>query len=148
MNDIVIDRPELQTPAMRALFHALTLVMWSFYLYLMLPLGTLLAWWIGFSAVYEEMVVRSGWESLLQLVGVYSVILLLIALSQVGWAMVNWLRFRGKRDRRRLQERKVDMDVSHMFLADHAEHAAWQEAKRLVVHHHPVEHRITAVQIG
>jgi len=148
MNDIVIDRPDLQTPTMRALFNALTVVMWSFYLYLLLPLATLLAWWIGFSAVYEEMVMRRGWESLVQLLGWYSLVILLIAMAQVGWAMLNWVRFRGKRDRRRLRERQVDMAIEHMFLMDTGDRAAWQDARRMVVHHHPVEHKIVAVEVG
>lgn len=148
MNEHVIDRPELQAPALRALFSALTVVMWSFYLYLLLPVATLITWYIGFSAVYEEMVMRRGWEALLQLLGWYSVIILLIALAQVGWASVNWARFKGKRDRRRLSERKVDMGVDHMFVAAVERHEGWQDAKRLVVHHHAVEHKIAAVEIG
>lgn len=148
MNEIVIDRPELQAPVKRAFFHALTAVMWSFYIYLLLPVAALIAWWIGFSAVYEEMVMRRGWETLVSLLGWYSLIILLIAIAQVGWALINWARFKGKRDRRRLQERQVDMRVDHMFMTDMARHGEWQSARRLVVHHHPVEHKITAVEIG
>ena len=148
MNELVIDRPELQTPMMRALYNALTVVMWSFYLYLLLPMATLVAWWVGFSAVYEEMVMRRGWEALVSLLGWYSVVILLIALAQVGWAVVNWARFRGKRDRRRVRERQVDMRVDHMFLTDIGQRADWQAAKRLVVHYHGIEHKITAVEVG
>ena len=148
MNELVIDRPELQTPMMRALYNALTVVMWSFYLYLLLPMATLVAWWAGFSAVYEEMVMRRGWEALVSLLGWYSVVLLLIALAQVGWAVVNWARFRGKRDRRRVRERQVDMSVDHMFLTDIGQRPDWQGARRLVVHHHGIEHKITAVEVG
>jgi len=148
MNEHVIDKPELQPPVMRAFFSAMTVVMWSFYIYLLLPVATLIAWYVGFSAVYEEMVMRRGWEALLQLLGWYSVIIMLIALAQVGWASVNWARFKGKRDRRRFSERKVDMGVDQMFVADLECHADWQEAKRLVVHHHDFEHKIAAVEVG
>lgn len=148
MNEHVIDRPELQAPAMRAFFSAVTVVMWSFYIYLLLPLATLIGWYVGFTAVYEEMVMRRGWEALLQLLGWYSLIVLLIALAQVGWASINWARFKGNRDRRRLSERKVDMGVKHMFLTDLDRHADWQNAKRLVVHHHETEHKIVGVEIG
>lgn len=148
MNRIIIDKPELQAPAKRALFSALTAVLWSFYIYLLLPLASLIAWYVGFTTAYEEMVMRRGWEALLTLLGWYSLVILLIAIAQVGWALINWARFKGKRDRRRLREREVDMAVEHMFMMDTAPHADWRAAKRLVVHHHPVEHRITSVDMG
>jgi biofilm PGA synthesis protein PgaD len=148
MNEHVIDRPELQPPLLRAFFSALTVVMWTFYIYLMLPVATLITWYVGFSAVYEEMVMRRGWEALVQLLGWYSLVILLIALAQVGWASVNWARFKGKRDRRRLSERRVDMGADHMFVDGVERHAGWQDAKRLVVRHHDVEHKIAAVEVG
>lgn len=148
MSEHVIDKPELQAPVMRALFNALTVVMWTFYIYLLLPLATLIAWYVGFSAVYEEMVMQRGWEALVHLLGWYSLVIALIALAQVGWASINWARFKGKRDRRRLSERHVDMNVDHMFVGGLERHAGWKDAKRMVVHHHDVEHKIAAVEIG
>jgi len=49
-----------QSKGKRAIFGVLTAALWSFYLYLLLPLASLLAWWLGFTAVYEEMVMRRG----------------------------------------------------------------------------------------
>jgi poly-beta-1,6-N-acetyl-D-glucosamine biosynthesis protein PgaD len=147
MSELVIDRPELQSPSLRAFYGVLTILFWSLYLYLLLPLGTFLAWSVGFYAVYEEMVIRRGWEALVELLGYYGLVILLMGLAQVGWASINWARFRGKRDRRRLRERQVDMDIGAMFMADTTEFPAWQNARRLVVHHHDTEHRITRVEI-
>jgi poly-beta-1,6-N-acetyl-D-glucosamine biosynthesis protein PgaD len=147
MNHLVIDRPELQPPAQRAFFSALTVVLWTFYVYLLLPLLTLLAWYFGYSAVYEEMVMRSGWEALVKLIGFYGAIVLAMAFTQIGWALVNWMRFAGKRDRRRERERAVDMGFSEpMFLTDIAGIPAWQNARRLVVRHHETEPRIISVE--
>ena len=148
MNDIVINRPELQRPAARVFFSAVTAVFWSFYLYLMLPLATLIAWYVGFTVVYEEMLMRRGWESLLNLLGVYALVILVIGVFQVGWALTNLLRFRGKRDRRRFNERYVDMNVAEMFLADTTEYPRWKMAKRLVVSHHPTLSKIVAVEMA
>lgn len=149
MNEIVIDRPELQPPVQRAFFGALTVVFWSFYVYLLLPLATLLAWHFGYTAVYEEMVMRNGWEALVQLLGFYGAIVLAMGFTQVGWALVNWMRFAGKRDRRRERERVVDMGFSEpMFLNDTMEIPVWQNAKRLVVHHHATDAKIVSVEAG
>lgn len=148
MNEIVINRPELQRPAARVFFSAVTAVFWTFYLYLMLPLATLIAWYVGFTVVYEEMLMRRGWESLLNLLGVYALIVLLIGAFQVGWALLNLFRFRGKRDRRRLHERFVDMNTADMFLADTTEYPQWKMAKRLVVSHHPTLSKIVSVEMA
>jgi biofilm PGA synthesis protein PgaD len=148
MNEIVINRPELQAPAARVFFSAVTAVFWTFYLYLMLPLATLIAWYVGFTVVYEEMLMRRGWESLLNLLGVYAIVVLVIGAFQVGWAVMNLLRFRGKRDRRRFNERFVDMNVAEMFLADTTEYPSWKMAKRLVVSHHPTLSKIVSVEMA
>jgi biofilm PGA synthesis protein PgaD len=148
MNEIVINRPELQAPAARVFFSAVTAVFWTFYLYLMLPLASLIAWYVGFTVVYEEMLMRRGWESLLNLLGVYALVVLVIGAFQVGWAVTNLLRFRGKRDRRRFNERYVDMNVAEMFQTDTTEYPRWKMAKRLVVSHHPTLSKIVSVEMA
>ena len=146
MSEHVIERPELQPPAMRAFFSMLTVVLWTAYAYLLLPVATLLAWYVGYTAVYEEIVMRRGWESLVDLMGFYGLIVLVMGLIQVGWASVNWARFYGKRDRRRLRERQVDMEIQKMFMMDTTEFPVWQNARRLVVHHHETEPKIISVE--
>jgi biofilm PGA synthesis protein PgaD len=146
MNEFVIDRPELQSPTTRAFFSVLTLVLWTAYIYLLLPMLTLLAWYAGYNAIYEEMVMRRGWEALVHLIGMYALIVIVMGVIQVSWASVNWARFAGKRDRRRLRERHVDMEIAKMFMMDTTEMPVWQNAKRLVVHHHATEDRIVAIE--
>jgi biofilm PGA synthesis protein PgaD len=146
MSEYVIDRPELQAPAVRAFFSMLTVVLWTAYVYLLLPLATLLAWYVGYTAVYEEMVMRRGWEALVGLIGFYGIVVFVMGMIQVGWASINWARFSGARDRRRLREPQVDMEVERMFMMDTGEFPVWQIAKRLVVHHHEAEHKIVSVE--
>jgi biofilm PGA synthesis protein PgaD len=149
LHDIIIDRPELQSKGKRAIFGALTAGLWSFYLYLLLPLASLLAWGLGLTAVYEELVMRRGWEALLGLIGVYSAIVLTMGLVQVSWALGNWMRFYGGRDRRREQPPVVSQEFAEpLFLMNTGEFPAWMNAKRLVVHHHPTHPRITSVEAG
>ena len=146
--NIIIDRPELQSKGKRAIFGVLTAGLWSFYLYLLLPLASLLAWWLGFTAVYEELVMRHGWEALIELIGVYSAIVLAMGLMQIGWALGNWLRFYGRRDRRRERPPVVCREFTEpLFLTDTGEFPAWQNAKRLVVHHHATLPRIVSVEV-
>lgn len=148
IRNIIIDRPELQSKSKRAIFGVLTAGLWTFYLYLLLPLASLLAWWLGFVVVYEEMVMLRGWEKLLGLLGVYGAVVLAMGLAQVGWALGNWLRFYGRRDRRRERPPVMRPEFAEpMFLTDTGEFPAWMNAKRLVVHHHPTQPRITSVEV-
>lgn len=145
MSEFIIDRSDLQPPALRAFFNVLTMALWSSYVYLLLPVATLLAWYAGFNAVYEEMLMRRGWEALLDLLGFYGLIVVVMGVMQVGWASVNWARFRGRRDRRRLRVRHVDMQIEDKFIMDTVEIPVWQSARRLVVHHEESEPRIVWV---
>jgi len=111
----------------------------------LLPLATLLAWWLGFTAVYEELVMRRGWEALLELIGVYGAIVLAMGLEQVSWALGNWLRFYGTRDRPPVMSQEF---AEPLFLMDTGEFPVWMNAKRLVVHHHATHPRITSVEAG
>ena len=148
MSEYIVGRPELQLPAMRAFFSVLAIVLWTSFVYLLLPVATLLAWYVGYTAVYEELVMRRGWEALVDPIGSYSIIVLVMGLIQVSWASINWARFRGKRDRHRLRERQVDRDIEKMFMMDTEEFSAWQNARRLVVHHHETLPKIVPIETG
>ena len=149
MTHLIIDRPELNPRGHRLLFGALTCALWSFYAYLLLPILTVLAWWFGYSSLYEAMIVKNGWELLLQLLGLYLAIIAIIGLVQVLWALGNWLRFAGPRDRRRERAPPLPAEfVQPHFLMDTSEFPAWQDAKRLTVHLHHSLPRIVAVEAG
>jgi biofilm PGA synthesis protein PgaD len=149
MTHLIIDRPELQPKGQRVIFGLLTVALWTFYGYLLLPVGTLLAWWLGYAALYEAMIAKHGWQTLLELMGLYLGIIAAIGLTQIVWAVGNWLRYSGNRDRRR--ERAAAMHpefVQPLFMTDTSEFPAWQDAKRVTVHLHQTLPRIVAVVPG
>jgi poly-beta-1,6-N-acetyl-D-glucosamine biosynthesis protein PgaD len=149
MTHLIIDRPELQPRGQRLLFGLLTVALWTFYAYLLLPVATLLAWWLGYAALYEAMIAKHGWEMLLELLGLYLGIIGVIGLAQILWAVGNWLRFSGKRERRRERAYPVHSEfIQPLFLTDTSEFPAWQDSKRLTVHLHPTLPRIISVVPG
>ncbi len=149
MTELIIDRPELHSHGQRLIFGLLTAALWTFYVYLLLPLATLLAWWLGYSTLYETMVVKHGWETLLGMLGLYATIIAAIGVVQILWALGNWLRFSGSRDRRRTRSVTVDSSLMQSrFMTDTSEFPAWQDSKRLTVHLHPMLPRIVDVVAG
>lgn len=99
MPELIIDRPELQPRIQRTVFGTLTLLAWSAYIYLWMPLVTLGAWWLSVRIGRGEFSTSPA-----PFVDVELFILLLKAASlaiamMIGWAEYNRLRFQGKERR-------------------------------------------------
>lgn len=99
MPELIIDRPELQPRGQRAIFRALTLIAWSLYLYLWLPLATLGAWWLGVQLGLREMAGAPAPFVDIDLFALLGKAALLAMLLIIGWAEYNRLRFQGNERR-------------------------------------------------
>lgn len=128
---ILIDRPERQHPARRALFTTATLMAWMAWVSLWLPLATFVAWALGFRVGYVEVIVREhghGGQDLATLLA----LAVACALVMATWASYNYLRFAGV-DRRR-HARSVERRAIAAALGVHQSTAAWmQGAPRMVL---------------
>jgi len=134
MNPLIINEPGLLTLRHRFTNSFLTLLFWVFWIYLWLPVISLVAWWAGFHLFYEEMIARKGYESFFDLVGWYGMVVLSIAIVFLSWAGYNLLRFRGKERRKRAGSVRR-ADVARQFGVQADEIDRWHGAKRLTVYH-------------
>ncbi|MCI0511077.1 poly-beta-1,6-N-acetyl-D-glucosamine biosynthesis protein PgaD [Chromohalobacter marismortui] len=94
----IIQRPDLQSRRQRGVFALLSGLGWMLWLYLFLPLSTLLGWAFG-SVRFEAYVIDShehSWASL----SIYAVTVGLAGMALLLWAFYNYRRFRHA-DRRR-----------------------------------------------
>lgn len=94
----IIYRPDLQSRRQRSVFALLSGLGWMLWLYLFLPLSTLLGWAFG-SERFQAYVIDShahSWASLT----VYAVTVVLAGMALLIWAFYNYRRFRHA-DRRR-----------------------------------------------
>jgi len=131
---IVINRPELQSPLQRATTRGITLVFWVIWIYLWLPLISLVAWWVGIQLFREHMLDNNGYQALFNDMHQYALTIAFIAVVLIGWARYNLLRFRDKNNR------KASMHVDPAIQAEYFKIEAqqlcqWQTAKHLVIHH-------------
>ncbi len=90
-------RADLVPVAKRGLFALIATIGWLLWLYLLLPLGALLAWWFGYQRL--ELFVLSNPGKTIETLQIYSIVILAGGLLFIFWAVYNWMRFRGK-DRR------------------------------------------------
>ncbi|WP_407275517.1 poly-beta-1,6-N-acetyl-D-glucosamine biosynthesis protein PgaD [Halothiobacillus sp. DCM-1] len=93
----LIQRHDLVPVAKRGVLTLIATVGWALWIYMLLPLGALLAWWFGYQRLDIFVLAEPG--KTLATLTLYSLIILLAGLLFVFWAVYNWLRFRGM-DRR------------------------------------------------
>jgi biofilm PGA synthesis protein PgaD len=130
----IINQPRLQTLRQRYAYSALTFVFWAIWLYLWLPLISLLAWFIGIRLFHDEMIVHRGYQAFFNLVGWYALVVLIIGSTLLGWAGYNLFRFRGK-ERRKSAGSSDKNDIAQQFAVQIDQLQKWHRAKRLTIHH-------------
>jgi biofilm PGA synthesis protein PgaD len=134
MKPPIIDRPDLQSPAQRTMTGVLTLVFWSIWAYLCLPLLSLLAWAVGFHQAYFYMVVRGGHEQLLHVL-----LLCLAGIGLLGGALVLWASYNivryGKLPARAGRPPVPHEQIARYFRQGPVAVSQWQATQRLYVHH-------------
>lgn len=133
MTPLIIERPELQTAVQKYGWGSLTLLFWVVYVYLWVPLLSVIAWGLGFHFFYEHMIVLEGYRGLLRVLGVYAVVIAALSVVFLGWARINYLRFRGV-ERRRMPALASAADLAGFFGVEAGDIPAWQQARRLTVH--------------
>jgi len=134
MSPYIIDRPDLQTIRQRFGYSFLTFVFWLIWFYLWIPLISLGGWLFGIDLFYDEMVVRDGLDALIELLGLYFLVIFLISATLGLWAMVNLWRFRGK-NRRGPRPTVNEEQLAEDFNVTSQQVVAWRQCKRLVISH-------------
>jgi len=97
---LIINAPDLQSLRQRYGGQFLTLLLWGAWIYLLMPLASLLLWLLGVQIAYEHMISLGGLDGLLDQLQAYSLAVIVIGVSWIGWSQYNRIRY-GKRPRRR-----------------------------------------------
>ncbi|TCV93331.1 poly-beta-1,6-N-acetyl-D-glucosamine biosynthesis protein PgaD [Luteibacter rhizovicinus] len=116
---IIIQRPDHQSPAQRVFFGLATLVAWAFWVFLWLPLITLVAWGFGFRTTYVEMFVQSrgkGGTDLVELLLLAAVCALIV----IAWSLYNRFRYGGRVRRRAFRSIQPDETAHAMGTTESA----------------------------
>ena len=98
-SEFIISRPEKQGLIQKSIFATLTGLAWLGWIYLWLPLLTLLAWWAGLDRSWKYLVVNSSASNLYDLRLLLS-IALSCSLASILWVTYNKRRFGPLRRRK------------------------------------------------
>ncbi len=100
--------PERLSKKDRARDAVITALLWAIYLYLWVPLVSLLAWGLGFEFAYDVMIRAGGAKDLIETVLRYTVAISFIFAAFTIWSVSNRLRFQNLKRRGRREPVSID----------------------------------------
>jgi len=141
----ILVKDEVKSPLRRVVENFITVVCWGIYLYLLLPLFTLVLWVFGIQTVYYELFGEKGYEELVQLLKNGGITTLVILILISGWTYYNYFWFKRRGERRGNQVRiSSDVDVSALLETDVSAMEEIRKSRRLEICVEGPKYRITA----
>lgn len=118
----------------QGLVYMLTVLFWGLWTYLVLPVVSLVLWFMGARLFYEQMVELGGYESLIRSLGAYSAVFLAIVAFLLLWILWNVTRYGGHKDRRTVKAPDVsDAEVATVRMLDESLLPELRTRRRMVV---------------
>ncbi|MFC3653940.1 poly-beta-1,6-N-acetyl-D-glucosamine biosynthesis protein PgaD [Dyella humi] len=130
--DFIINRPHRQAPLQRTLFAVITMVAWTLWISLWLPVLTLIAWLLGMEDAYRQLGLMHPLHAANDL-SIVVTVAVVCTLSMGSWSQYNRIRFAGKQRRR--GNRHLDITEMAPALASSVETARrLRSGRRSVIH--------------
>lgn len=108
-----IDRPDLQSRSQRGVFGMLAAAGLTLWLYLFIPLLSLLAWWFGWHR-FDQYIIHDYEHGFTQHLAILVAIIMLLGLILLTWASYNILRFYNKERRHAMPDVQIG-DMAHFY---------------------------------
>jgi len=141
----VFVQDEVRSLLRRFVEDTITVVCWGIYLYLLLPLLTLVLWVFGVQTIYDQIIGEKGYEELARLMQNGGITVLVIFLIVSGWTYYNYLWFlrRGERRGGRVKI-SSDVEMAGMLGTDSAALEEIRKARRMEIRVDGPLYRVTA----
>jgi poly-beta-1,6-N-acetyl-D-glucosamine biosynthesis protein PgaD len=110
----IVDRPKLKSFLRNTTEWSITILVWGFWLYLLLPILNSVLWVLGIRYFYVEMLEKAGYRQLLELFGKMGWTILIVFLVLRLWGYYNYVKF-GKKDRRKSAPSTTAEQLSEFF---------------------------------
>jgi poly-beta-1,6-N-acetyl-D-glucosamine biosynthesis protein PgaD len=130
----IIDRQDLKSRGRMILESFITLVFWSGFIYLLVPIVTLCLWVFGVQIAYTQLIGAQGMAELIKIIKESGIMVFFITVMIVGWGYYNYLRFRIRGERRNSRVMICyDEDFSALYHLDLQTLQAAKTKNRLLV---------------
>ncbi len=131
---LILNMPDLVARHTKIGSSVFTIVFWGIFVYLWMPLITIVAWMLGLSHSYGELTYIRELTNLEHLAYMYGMIVLALGGSLLLWALQEYLRFRNVNRRREPVAVEVNELAKYMNFQE-SDVATYQLARRLVAQH-------------
>ena len=107
--------------ARKGAIYLLTMIFWGLWTYLVMPILSLVLWFLGFQLFTRQMTELGGYTTLLYSLRDYSLVFLGIVLALLLWILWNVVRYGGSKDRRTVKKDEVpDVEIAQAHSMDMA----------------------------
>ncbi len=93
MTQPIINRPDLRSFEQKYGQSLITVMFWVLFFFFMRPLIGMVGWYFGFQLFTDIMIAQGGYEALLELLGWYVAVIVIMGLVLEGWALYNLFRY-------------------------------------------------------
>lgn len=129
---MIIENAQLQSRTLKSVWLSVTLFLWFIYVYLWLPLISLVAWWLGYKTFVYHMIDLNGILGFKHLLLNYLLFIVMLCGFLIAWANLEQLRFKNK-TRRRSAEPLNNQAVANYFKIDETTLTRMQSLKTVTV---------------
>lgn len=143
---LILNAPDKVSRGTKLGSNLVTIVCWGIYIYLWIPLITLVAWWLGVNHAYDELSFARQADDLRNLLAFYGLIVVILGGSLLLWAGKEYLRFRHA-TRRRTPTPATVMDIAAYVQIQESEVSAWQSFQQMIALHDE-SGRVIGVQLA
>jgi len=130
---LILNMPHLVSPLTKIISGLVTILFWSFFSYLWIPMMILVAGLLGYHSNRELSYVQQM-GNFKHLTFSYMMIVLALGGSLLMWALQEYLRFRNLNRRRRPVPVELS-DLAHYTSMKERDLAEWQSSRRMVAYH-------------
>jgi len=129
---LIIEHPEWQKPKQRLMMGSITLMFWMAWIYLWVPILSIIGWLLGIKLFHYQMITLGGIEGLIGMLAWYAVAVFLLSGSLIAWATYNIQRFKNKNRRgpRKVVTEEIQADY---FKVEVSDVRAWRKSQLLAV---------------
>lgn len=115
---MIIENSNLQSKTLKSIWLSVTLLMWFLYVYLWLPLISLVAWWFGYQTFTFHMITLDGLTAVETLVADYLFYVVTLCGGLLIWARIEKFRFVNKARRNNIEPIKNQLIAKHFKLSE------------------------------
>ena len=139
------DRPELRSVLRNTAEWSITILMWAIWVYLFLPLLSLILWVVGMVHLYRTLFTEEVIGELIDMLGKVGWLVLFVFLILRGWGFYNYYRF-GRLSRRKGRAVTPTDEIGHHFDLTVEEVRGLKNKKEIVWHevYDDIRKRVTA----